>query len=145
MLSKLDHIAITVTDLAASVRFYTEALGLEKVEQHGLDGPGISRMAGHDDVQLEVVRLVAPGTSDVRIDLQHYLHPESARTPTSLGDIGNTHFCLTVDDLDQAHGRLSALGAEFVSTPVDLELDGETLKVVFMKDPDGYVIELFQA
>jgi catechol 2,3-dioxygenase-like lactoylglutathione lyase family enzyme len=141
----LDHIAITVRDLAASVDFYSQVMGLAEVERHRLDGAGISRMVGKDEVELEVVRMVAPGTPDVRIDLQHYAAPASAETETKLGDIGNTHFCLAVQDLNEEHRRLSDLGVEFVSTPVTLGLDDESVTVVFMKDPDGYIIELHQA
>jgi catechol 2,3-dioxygenase-like lactoylglutathione lyase family enzyme len=140
----LDHIAITVRDLPAAVDFYSQVMGLAEVERHRLDGEGISRMAGKPGVVLEVVRMVAPGTPDIRIDLQHYVAPASAETETRLGDIGNTHFCLAVEDLAAEHERLTALGVEFVSDPVTLGLDHESVTVVFMKDPDGYIIELHQ-
>lgn len=140
----LDHIAITVRDLPAAVHWYSTVMGLEEVERHRLEGAGISQMAGKSDVVLEVVRMVAPGTPAVRIDLQHYVAPASADTETELGNIGNTHFCIGVDDIAAEHKRLSGLGVRFVSEPVTLGLEDESVTVVFMKDPDGYIIELHQ-
>ena len=142
---RLDHIAVTVSDLEASVRFYADVLGLKEVERHSLSGDGISRMAGKEGVQLEVVRMVAPDSEDVRIDLQRYVSPEAGSVRSRLGQVGNTHFCLTVSDLDQIHARLTALGVHFVSDPVTLGLEDGAVKVVFMEDLDGYIVELYEA
>src|SRR5260370_3620130 len=67
-----DHFAITVSDLERSLAFYRDLLGLQVVERHRLEGDGISRMTGKAGVVMHVVRLAAPETHGILLDLQQY-------------------------------------------------------------------------
>ena len=57
-------------------------------------------------------------------------------------------FATGVNDLEAAHKELTEKGVEFVSEPVVFDLGEEwdygALKVVFLKDPDGFIIELME-
>lgn len=143
---RLDHLAVTVSDMDRSLRFYCDLLGLERSAEHELEGPTISRMAGKERVRLKVVRLTCPQTPEIQIDLQQYIEPRSRVADCQLGDIHNTHFCVEVDDLGQTYREWKAKGVEFVSEPVDFDLGPEEgkLSVVFFLDPDGNVLELVQ-
>src|SRR5205085_103941 len=81
-------------------------------------------------------------TPGVLIDLQQYIAPEGKPSDSKLGDVANAHFCFGVKGLPEAYKALSARGVQFVSEPVTFELEGGTVHVVFLKDPDGFVLEL---
>ena len=146
--TKLDHIAVTVSSLERSLPFYTEVLGLKEIERHRLEGATISTMAGKPRVIMQVVRLASPDTPEVLVDLQQYLEPKGDVSNAALGMANHSHFCFGVKNMDAAYQQLSAKGVEFVSAPVTFDLgedwDYGALKVVFFKDPDGFVLELVE-
>jgi len=141
----LDHVAVTVSDLDRSLVFYRDLLGLKEVERHRLEGAGISKMAGKPNVILQVVRLAAPQTPSILIDLQQYLQPKGRKSTAKLGDVAHSHIALGVPDVEAAHKEFAAKGVKFVSDPVRFDLESGTVHVVFMEDPDGYIIELVQS
>jgi catechol 2,3-dioxygenase-like lactoylglutathione lyase family enzyme len=140
----LDHVSITVSDLDRSLTFYRDLLGLREIERHRLDGDGISTMAGKEGVVLQVVRLAAAQTPGILLDLQQYVAPPGSVSDAQLGDVGHSHVCFGIDGIDDACAELRARGTELVSEPVSFELESGVLKVVFLKDPDGNVLELVE-
>jgi catechol 2,3-dioxygenase-like lactoylglutathione lyase family enzyme len=138
----LDHISVTVSDMDRSLAFYRDLLGLKEVERHRLEGETISKMAGKPDVVMQVVRLAAPDTPGILLDLQQYLSPKSKVSDAQLGDVAHAHFCFGVPNLNEAYRELRSKGVNFVSEPVQFDLGWGILDVVFMKDPDGFVVEL---
>jgi glyoxylase I family protein len=141
--TKFDHVAVTVSDMERSLKFYCELLGLERESEHDLEGETISKMAGKDTVRMRVVRLLCPDTPGIQIDLQQYLEPKGKLSDSKLGDIANSHFCVEVNDIQKAYEELKAKGVEFVSEPVGFALEHEgKISCVFFLDPDGYVLEL---
>ena len=140
----LDHVAVTVSDMERSLAFYCDLLGLKEVERHHLEGETISKMAGKPDVIMEVVRLEAPETPGVLLDLQQYVTPEGRVSDAQLGDVAHSHFCFGVPDVWAAYKDLTSKGVEFVSEPVSFDLEWGIVYVVFFKDPDGFILELMQ-
>lgn len=140
----LDHVSVTVSDLERSVAFYRDLLGLQEVERHRLEGEGISNMAGKPGVVMEVVRLASAETPGVLLDLQQYLQPPGSVSDAKLGDVGHSHICFGVGDIQAACRELRARDVELVSDPVAFHLSSGVLRVVFLKDPDGYVLELVE-
>ena len=141
----LDHISVTVSNMERSLAFYCNTLGLKEVEHHRLEGDTISKMAGKPGVIMEVRRLAAPGTPNILLDLQQYVSPHGKLSGAKLGDVAHAHFCFGLPDVWAAYRELSAKGIEFVSEPVSFDLDWGIVHVVFMKDPDGFIIELVQS
>ena len=140
----LDHVSVTVSDMERSLAFYCDMLGLKEIERHHLEGETISKMAGKPGVIMEVVRLEAPETPGVLLDLQQYVAPEGKVSDAQLGDVAHSHLCFGVPDVWAAYRDLKAKGVEFVSGPVSFDLEWGVVYVVFFKDPDGYILELMQ-
>jgi len=140
----LEHISVTVSDMDRSLAFYRDMLGLKEVERHLLEGETISKMAGKDGVVMHVVRLQAPETPGMLIDLQQYVSPKGGVSSGKLGDVGHSHICFGVPNLVEAYSEMQEQGVKFVSEPVSFDLDWAIVHVVFLEDPDGYILELMQ-
>ncbi len=122
----IDHQAIHVRDMAASVRFYAEILGLAEVENPMGKGP-IRWFALSAVTNLHLV----PGNT-------------SAKTERGIG----THLALAAADFDGTVERLTAAGVAFGEMPgrpgkVTNRPDG--IRQCFVQDPDGFWIEINDA
>ena len=121
MFKVLSHVSITVTDIAKAREFYTGQLGLQEIPRPAFDFPGIWYSLG-GELQLHIIlndQLVRPAVEREKI---------VARYP---------HFALWTDDADATATRLEALGQ-----PLRDVISGPTgLRQVFIKDPDGNMVE----
>ena len=104
----------------------------------------ISKMAGKENVVMQVVRLQSPDSPDFLIDLQQYLSPEGGVSNAKMGDAGHSHICFGVPDIMNSYRDLTARGVKFVSEPVSFDLEWGIVRVVFLEDPDGYTLELME-
>ena len=117
------HTCIRVRDLDASLRFYG-ALGFEE--------RGRLNFASAFNVYLGL-----PGGGDVL-----ELTVNDGRTDAyDLGD-GYGHIALTVEDLDGTLEQLAAQGIEPERPPYTVREGGSRL--CFVRDPDGYRVELIE-
>ena len=113
-----------VRDVDCAVSFYTQHLGF-KVEQQF--GPAIAITSGHG------LTLLLSGP------------PSSAARPMPDGRVpepgGWNRIMIDVDDLDADVARLKKAGAKFRNDIVT----GPGGRQILLEDPDGNVVELFQA
>jgi len=120
------HIALRVADFDASVKFYTEGIGLTQVLSWG-EGQGRAVMldAGNGNY----VELFAGGTTEAK--------PEGTLL----------HFALRCDDVDAAMQRALAAGAGTHMAPTALTINGlpapKNVYIAFCIGPDGELIEFF--
>jgi glyoxylase I family protein len=144
VVESLDHLAITVSDLENSLPFYVDLLGFEEVGRHRLEGETISTMAGKPGVVMQVVRLRTPDHSNVLLDLQEYITPKGTTSNAQLGMANHSHFAFRVKGILAIYSRLKEKGAQFVSSPVSFGVEHGEVRVVFLKDPDGSILELVE-
>lgn len=121
----LGHLALKVTDLDRSLRFWRDGVGLQEMERlRGEDGTAWLVYLRITDTQfLELL----PGA-------------KTDRAPAD-GVNGVNHICLTVRDLDQTAAALAAQGIALTS-PISRGLDGN--RGAWIVDPDGNRIELME-
>ena len=146
----IDHVALMVSDLERSRRFYCDLLGLEVVspEEHN-DGP-ISEMVAMPRVHMREYRLRAPGginghrrsaEQGFTFDLIQWIHPESPSGRNPVHHVPSAHMCFGVEDVPATYEKLRAAGVETVSPPVRFADEGDW-HVLFFYDPDGNLLEL---
>jgi catechol 2,3-dioxygenase-like lactoylglutathione lyase family enzyme len=121
----LDHIALLVHDVDASIHFYKNILGLP--------------IRGEEEVRAGTRRFAQVRAGDQVIDLV----PSRTFEPAPKGDQnqrGLTHFCLVVEDveMDDLIAYLKAQGVEVHGGPTRR---GQRLSVDCY-DPDNYFVEL---
>ena len=121
LFKSMSHVSVTVTDVAKAREFYTGLLGFKEIARPNFDFPGIWYSLG-GELQLHIIlndQLVRPAVERERIE---------ARYP---------HFALWTDDCDATAAKIETLG--LVCRDV---FSGPTgLRQVFVKDPDGNMVE----
>jgi lactoylglutathione lyase len=140
----LYHGGITVSDMEASLRFYRDGLGLEVEFDKVLDGSYLPVVLDLKFDHIRAVYLRVPG--GVFIELLEYHGIERLPAESRPSDFGAGHLCLFVDGIDEIVGRLTASGFRARSAgPVDITAGpNQGARSVYMRDPDGYSVELFQ-
>ncbi|MDY4510490.1 lactoylglutathione lyase [Streptococcus hyovaginalis] len=121
---KMLHTCIRVQDLEASIAFYTKAFPLEEV-----------RRKDFPDHQFTLVFLKTPN-DDFEIELT-YNYGHGAY---DIGD-GYGHLAVGVDDLEEAHEAHVEAGFEVTELK---GLPGQEPHYYFVKDPDGYKVEVIR-
>jgi catechol 2,3-dioxygenase-like lactoylglutathione lyase family enzyme len=125
---RLQHCGLIVADLERSRRFYGGALGLEEVPRpQNFRFEGAWFQVGEDQLHL-----LLEGETTGRAG-----GPDPG--PSATVGLAN-HIALEVDDLDAALARVGDHGVPLIGGPMPR---GDGYDQVFMRDPDGYVIELF--
>jgi catechol 2,3-dioxygenase-like lactoylglutathione lyase family enzyme len=140
-----DHTSFTVADLDRSLTFYRDMLGMEVlwIRPH-ITAKYWRDVVGFPDAVVRGAYLAIPGTTH-RLELYEYMHPRGAAADVRTNNPGSAHLCLLVDDVRAFHAALSAQGVIFRSPPIDLNEGPNAGGVaLYMLDPDGVTIELFQ-
>jgi lactoylglutathione lyase len=121
---ELIHTCYRITDPERSVAFY-EALGLEKRRELPIRDEAVNYFLG------------VPGQDSPELELTHNFGVDSYELGTGYG-----HVALTVENLDGTLERLKAQGIEPEREPYTVREGGSRL--CFVRDPDGYRIELIE-
>ena len=115
------HTMVRVSDVAASLRFYCDALGLVEV-----------RRIENEKGRFTLIFLAARGDEAAQVELTHNWDPESYDGGRNFG-----HLAYEVDDIYAACQRLADHGATIHRPP----RDG---RMAFVRSPDRISIELLQ-
>lgn len=132
------HYGVTVSDLDRAVEFYRDVLGLDVVDEFSVEGTAFATGVGVEGASAEFVHLDG-GAS--RIELVEYEPAGEERTESQLNQPGAKHLGFTVEDVAAIDERLPD-GVETISEPQTTE-SGST--ILFVKDPEGNLIELLEA
>jgi lactoylglutathione lyase len=120
MFSTVSYVMVNVSDMARSVAFYRDALGLKLK----FESPGWSEF----DTGTTTLALHGAGSPAT---------PSAAPNPAGTCSIG-----FSVPDLDKAHAGLKERGVRFVMPPTVQEREGIRLAVAL--DPDGLPVSFAQ-
>jgi len=144
------HVSFTVRDLEASVRWYTEVLGLEYVWGQVQHNDYTSKLVGFPEANLKVAQLRVPGQTIPRsrhhIELVEYVYPRGEDIPLDTNRVGTAHWAFMIDDIQAEFERLAALGVQFkADAPVAIEAGvNQGGYAIYFTDPDGITLELLQ-
>jgi glyoxylase I family protein len=139
MIVGIHHVAIGVPDFDAGLKFYTEVLGFEQVEQSAFSGsnPMVEAAIGLTEPTAKMAMLRG---GNAHIELWQYEKPQPQDLRSRPCDYGYPHIALEVKDIQAEHARLSAAGMNFVGPPVEF---GDSA-AVYGSDPFGNVIEIYE-
>ncbi len=118
-----DHVGIKCRDMARSLHFYCDLLGLERKEVIEILGRTLV-FVGNETTLIEI----EPANPSDR--------PADPRSQTGL-----YHLAFQVRDLDAVLARLTADGVQVVLPPFRTRPDR---RVAFVEDPDGAFVQLIE-
>jgi len=119
---RLLHTRMRVADMEATVRFYTEVLGLEVVSRH--TSPRGSELAF----------LSVPGSAE-EIELCSFPASGEVQVPEDL-----VHLAFEIPDMDATIAHLNELGVPITDGPTQ----SRSGRFCFIDAPEGYEIELIE-
>lgn len=122
---KFLHTMIRVKDIEKSLKFYTELFGLELAKEMRLEDATLYFLSDKEGY--------------TQIELTH-----NDETPEDGYEIGTGfgHFAFEVESMDEFTKKLHDFGGEYLYEPFNLSK--HNFKIAFVKDPDGYEIELIE-
>jgi len=121
LFKQLNHVSITVTDVEKAREFYSGVLGFTEIPRPAFNFPGIWYSLG-GDLSLHIIlndQLVRPAVEREKIIARY------------------AHFAVWTDDCDETARKIGELGLatrDVISGPTGL-------RQVFVKDPDGNMVE----
>ena len=119
------HVAIHTPDLSRLRAFYVETLGL----------PVVGRFAEHG-----ILFVDAGGTLLELIEEPGLPAGGAEGAPRR----GWSHLAWEVEDVDAAYAALAGRGVPLRSPPEDFPPEAPTLRIAFVADPDGNLLELLR-
>jgi len=131
------HVGITVSDLDRAVAFYRDTLGLAVLDRFTVGGEAFATGVSVPGATGRFAHLDADGT---RVELVEYDPQSPARDDADLDEPGAVHLGLAVDDLDAFYERLP----ETVETLSDPQTTESGTRILFVRDPEGNLVELLE-
>lgn len=139
-----DHTSFSVSNLERSLDFYINLLGFTLLWQREITNQYFRDIVGFPDCLVKAAHLAIPNSTH-KLELFEYAAPRGEPAVPRVNQPGSAHLSLYVADLPAAYEALKAKGAQFRSPPI--EIDAGANKggwALYMLDPDGIPVELFQ-
>lgn len=147
-LRAVDHFAVTVPDLEEAIQFFVEVIGGSHVYTTGIfDDPDGDWMNSHINVhprsslRIGMVRL----GEHTNLELMEYSSPDQKTEQPRNTDLGASHLCFYVDDVDEAADSLRDVpGVTVLGDPTSVG-EGQPnhgARFVYVLSPWGYQLEL---
>ena len=132
MKAQLDHIGIAVDDIAASLAFFRDALGLD--------------VDGTEDVASQRVRAHFLDAGGATLELLESTAPDSpiAKFVARRGP-GLHHITLRVDDIESALAQLKERGVRLIDEHARPGAEGAQVAFIHPSSTHGVLVELKQA
>jgi catechol 2,3-dioxygenase-like lactoylglutathione lyase family enzyme len=133
------HVALVVRDVERAVRFYRDVLGMVEMKQVSVPDEKAHR-GGFSECGFEF-RTFFLGQLAIKL-VRVKTQPASARGGVD-AFTGFRYVGLVVDQLDETVQRLREAGVEFLSEVLAPEPEHNVGRLVFFRDPEGNLIELY--
>jgi catechol 2,3-dioxygenase-like lactoylglutathione lyase family enzyme len=139
MITRVNHVSFTVSDLERAIAFYRDALGLEQKSRVSRTGGFVSQVIGMPDAHLEIAHM---GAGNCTIELIQYVAPLGVKIDTRTCNVGSAHVCFNVDDFQGMLRRVEAGGGRVVGEPSAIPSGLNAGRfAVYVEDPDNNTIE----
>ena len=130
-ITKINHIAVAVSDIDKSLSFWRDALGLELAELR--DVPAESAQIAFLPIGGTEVELVRPIIDDS--GLAKYIEKRGQ---------GMHHLCLETDDIEAMMLQLKEKGVQLINESPRTGADGKKYAFIHPKSTGGVLVELYQ-
>lgn len=145
LVTAVDAIGMTVSDMDRSVEFYSHILSFEKVSDVEVSGADYERLQGVFGLRMRVVRMKLGGET---IELTEYLTPQGRPFPVDSRshDRWFQHIAIVVSDMNKAYAWLRENKVQHASTGPqrlpDWNPNAGGISAFYFRDPDGHFLEI---
>ncbi len=128
---RIDHIAVVVDDIDASLAFWRDALGLDMTHLEEVEE------------QESIVAFLPTGGSEVELVKPTTETSGVARYLAKRGP-GMHHICLEVDNLEEMLADMKANGVKLINETPTIGAGGKKIAFVHPSSANGVLVELYQ-
>jgi catechol 2,3-dioxygenase-like lactoylglutathione lyase family enzyme len=147
LVSAVDSVNMTVSDMDRAVDFYSRVLHFRKVSDVEVAGENYEHLEGVFGLRMRVVRM---RLGDEYIQLTEYLAPKGR--PLAVNSRSNDrsfqHIAIIVADMDKAYAWLRQNNVEHASSGPqrlpDWNKSAAGIRAFYFKDPDGHPLEILE-
>jgi catechol 2,3-dioxygenase-like lactoylglutathione lyase family enzyme len=145
LVTGVDSIGMTVSDLDRSVEFYVKVLSFEKVSEQEFDGSDYEHLEGVFGLRMRTARM---RLGKEYIELNEFLAPRGRPVPADsrANDGWFQHIAIITSDMDRAYKWLRANKVQHASSgPQRLpewNKNAANIQAFYFRDPDGHFLEV---
>ena len=145
LVTGVDSIGLTVSDLDRSVEFYSKVLSFQKVSEVEVDGPSYEQLFGIFGVRARIARM---RLGDEFLELTEFLAPRGRPAPVDArsNDHWFQHVAIIVKDMDRAYRWLRQHKVQHASSGPqrlpDWNENAGGIQAFYFRDPDGHPLEI---
>src|SRR5918911_4190321 len=144
-LSGVHHTGLHVRDLARSVAFYRDLLGLQVLAEREARADYVGEVVGYPGATIRMAWLRHAGGGPI-LELLQYVDPAGTPVDTATPNPGTAHVAFSVPDIHATVERLRAAGVAFKSAaPVAITAGANRGgDAAHLRGPGGITLELLQ-
>jgi catechol 2,3-dioxygenase-like lactoylglutathione lyase family enzyme len=145
IVTSVDSIGLTVSDLDRSVEFYSRVLSFEEVSETEVHGSDYEHLEGVFGLRMRTARM---RLGDEFIELTEFLAPRGRPTPpdAQANDRWFQHIAIITSDMDRAYKRLRENKVIHASSGPqrlpDWNKNAGGIQAFYFRDPDGHFLEV---
>jgi len=145
LVTAVDSIGLTVSDLDRSVEFYSKVLSFEKVSETEVDGSDYEHLEGVFGLRMRTARM---RLGDEFIELTAFLAPKGHPAPPDAraNDRWFQHVAIITSDMDRAYKHLRENKVMHASSGPqrlpDWNKNAGGIQAFYFRDPDGHFLEV---
>lgn len=144
MITAIQHISYTVSDVETARAFFTDKLGLEATPIREVSGERVEQIIGFSDLKMKISNIITGGNGN--LELIEYVSPKGKKLDLSTCNTGVAHIGFVVDDVQETYDEWTSRGVQFIHEP--LWASGGALKgwgISYFRGPDGITMEIMEA
>ncbi len=141
-------VSITVSDITASVDFFTEVLNFEEVRRYTLRGEHLVDLYAPGNTTLQGIKVVELRLGQEQIELMEFVGVVGSEIPADSrsNDLWFQHIAIVVSDMEQVYQLLREANVQHVSTAPQTLPDyipaASGIKAFYFRDPDDHNLEV---
>jgi len=135
------HAIHATNNVETTLAFYRDVFGLDTKVQ-AFANPAVPILTNSPGVSLRIAMLrIPPPGRGFNFELTEFTNTERKPAQFKLTDPGAPHMKFMVKDIDAVVAAAKARGASIISTGGAAVTLANGMKAVFLRDPDGYIVE----
>lgn len=140
--TEFSHVGVHVTDLAESLSFYRDVLGLELLAQWYIPEQYVRDVIGYPDASLNMAVFRLPGTL-AYLEVIEYQGVARKAIDPGFATAGSCKLVFEVASLPMFKERIAHSSLRGVSEGIHPVFDPRR-QMLFMQDPDGFLIQIVE-